>query len=119
MWVQIIQLRHFAVGSPTPIAVPSLEQVRVGELVETTRCVESRGELVRDRFVVGETIAVGRTDGLFVQLLGIEHAPFNPSNLRIYQCRAVFKVLRAMPCPNRLLLLVSSQSFEMGISRFL
>src|SRR5262249_1326179 len=109
MRVQMIQLVHFAVGAPALIAVPCLKQVHVCELMEASRYVESRGELVRDRFVIEEAVAVRRANGLFVQLLSIEHAPLNSSNLRVYQCRAVFKILRTMPRPCRMLLLVSSQ----------
>ena len=36
MRVHVIQMRHFAVGAPAPIAIPCLEQVRVGELAEAT-----------------------------------------------------------------------------------
>ena len=62
----MVQLRHFAVGSPTLIAIPGFEQIRVCELLEATCCVESRGELVGDRLIVDKAVVVRRADGLFV-----------------------------------------------------
>src|SRR5262249_7994665 len=107
----------FSIGSPALIAIPGFEQIRVCELLETTCCVESRGELVGDRLIIDKAVAMRRADGLFVQLLGLDHAAFDPSNFRAYQCGAVFKVLRAMLRPYLVLLLVSSQSLEMPLSR--
>src|SRR6266851_2495552 len=109
----MVQLRYFAIGPPKLIAIPGFEQIRVCELLETTCRVEPRGELVGDRLIVYEAVAVRRADGLFVKLLGVEHAVFDPCNLRAYQCGAVFKILRAMLCPYLVLFLVSSQSLEM------
>src|SRR5215510_9286178 len=117
MRIYMVQLRYLAIGPPALIAIPGFEHIRVCELWETTCGVESRGEFVGDRLIVDKAVAVRRADGLLVELLGLEHAAFDPSNLRAYQCGAVFKILRAMLRPYLVLLLVSSQSLEMPLSR--
>src|SRR5712691_6154259 len=114
----MVQLLYFAIGPPALIAIPGFDQIRVCELLETTCCVESRGDLVGDRLIIDKAVAVRRADGLFVQVLGLEHAAFDPGNLRAYQCGAVFKILRTMLRPYLVLLLVSSQRLEMPLSHF-
>src|SRR6185503_13479978 len=99
----MVQLRYFAIGPPALIAIPGFEQIRVCELLETTCCVESCGELEGDRLIMDKAVAVCRADGLFVQVLGLEHAAFDPGNFRVYQRGAVFKILWAMLRPYRLL----------------
>src|SRR5262249_21670724 len=111
--IKLVKLPYFAGSPPTEIAIPGFDQIRIREFLEAAGCVESRGELVRDRFIVDKAVAVRRADGLFVQLLGVEHAPFYPGDLRAYQCGAVFKSLRAKLHPYLLLLLVRSQSLDM------
>src|SRR5918996_3765393 len=64
-----------------------------------------------------KAVCVRRADGLFVEVFGLEHAAFDPSNLRADQCGAVFKILRAMLRPYLVLLLVRSQSLDMPLSR--
>src|SRR5262245_7686101 len=113
----MVQLRYFAIGPPSLIAIAGFEQIRPCELLETTCGVESCGELVGGRLIVDEAVAVRRADGLFVELLGLDDAAFDPGNLRAYQCGAVFKILRAVLRPYLVLLLVSRQSLEMPLSR--
>src|SRR6266478_1905740 len=72
---------------------------------------------VGDRLIIDKAVVVRRTDGLFVKLLGLQNAALDPGNLRAYQCGTVFKILGAMLRPYLLLLLVSSQSLEMSLSR--
>src|SRR5262249_32307779 len=115
--VCVVQLTDLAVRSPKEVAIPGFEHIRVCELLETTCCVESRGELVGDRLIIDKAVVVRRADGLFVELLGLEHVAFDPGNLRAYQRGTVFKVLRAMLRPYLLLLLVSSERREMPLSR--
>src|SRR5436305_717128 len=109
----MVQLRYFAVGPPALIAIPGFEQVCVREFLETTRCVESRGELVGYCLIMDKAVAVRRADGLLVKLLGLEHAAFDPGNLRTQQRGAVFEILWAILCPYLELLLVSGHSLEM------
>src|SRR5436309_9212808 len=60
-----------------------------------------------------KAVAVRRADGLLVKLLGLEHAAFDPGNLRTQQRGAVFEILWAILCPYLELLLVSGHSLEM------
>ena len=93
------KLPYLAIGSPTQITVPGIPQIRVCDLVESKRRVETRGELIGERLVVDEAICVGRADRMFVKVLGIELAAFDTCNLRAHQRGAVFEILRAMPRP--------------------
>src|SRR5580698_3461436 len=77
MGIQMVQLGYFAISPPTMIAIPSFEQVRVRELLETTCCVESRGNLVGNRFIVNKTVCVRRADRLFIEGFGIYHPVFD------------------------------------------
>src|SRR5258706_14636684 len=95
----MVQLRYFAISPPALIAIAGFEQIRVRELLETACCVEPRRALISDRFIIDKAVAVRRPDGLFIQLLGFEHAAFDPGDLRAYHCDAVFKILRAMLYP--------------------
>src|SRR5215475_1476754 len=88
----MVQLRYFAISPPALIAIPGFEQIGVCELLETTYCVEPRGDLVGERFIVDKAICVRRVDGLFVELLGLEHAAFDACNLRAHQGGAVLEV---------------------------
>src|SRR5580658_2869127 len=60
-----------------------------------------------------KAVAVRCANGLFVQVLCLDHAPFDPSNLRAYQCGAVFEILRASLRPYPELFVVGSQSVKM------
>src|SRR5262245_24574701 len=64
-----------------------------------------------------ELVLACALDRCLVEVLGLEHATFDPCHLRADQCGAVFKVLRAMLRPYLLLLLVSSQRLDMPLSR--
>ena len=72
MGIELVELPYFAIGPPTLIAIPGFDQVCVCELLETTYCVESRGNLVGDRLVVDNAVAMRRADALFVKALGIQ-----------------------------------------------
>ena len=83
------------------------------DLLEAARRVEARGELVGERLVVDEAVGVGRADGLFVKMLGVELAAFDPRDLRADQRGAVLEVLRAILRPDLELSVVGGQSLEM------
>src|SRR5580698_3745396 len=100
MGIQMVQLGYFAISPPTMIAIPSFEQVRVRELLETTCCVESRGNLVGNRFIVNKTVCVRRADRLFIEGFGIYHPVFDSRDFGADQCGAVFKILCATLRPH-------------------
>src|SRR5271165_2581545 len=85
-------------------------------LLETTRRVEARGELVGKRLIVNKAVCVCRVDGLFVKMLSVEHAAFYSCDLRAHQRGTVFEVLRAILRPYFELPVVSCHSLEMLLS---
>src|SRR5580704_14388587 len=103
----MIQLRYFAVSPPTLIAMPGFVQIRICERLETTCCVEARGDLIGNRLIVDESIGVRRADGLFVKAFGFDHAAFYSCDFGSCQSNTVFEILRAMLRPYFELFVVS------------
>ena len=99
VWIHLVELPHLAVGAPTQIAVAGVLQIHTGDLLESTRRVEARGEFVGERLVVNKAVGPGRADGLFVKTLGVELAAFDAGNLRADQRGTVFEILRAIRRP--------------------
>src|SRR5580700_8438308 len=97
--IQLVELPHFAIRSPTEIAIPGFPQVRPRDLVEASCCIESGSNLVGNRLIVDESIGVRRPDGLFVKAFGVDHAAFYSSDFGSRQSSTVFKILRAMLRP--------------------
>src|SRR5262245_33640758 len=83
--IQLIELARLAVGPPTQIAGPGVPQIRMRDFLETTRCVEARGELVGERLIVHKTVRMRRVDRSFIKLLCIERAAFDARDFRRYQ----------------------------------
>src|SRR5262245_8896578 len=114
--IQLIELAHLAVGSPTQIAVPGAPQIRMGDFLETTRRVEARGEVIGKRLIVDKAVCLCREDRLFVKMLSVDCAAFYSCDFRAHQCGPVFEVLWAILRPYFELPLVSCQSLEMPLS---
>ena len=72
MRIELIELPHLAVGSPTQVAVARLPQIDMRKIFETARRVETRGEFVGERLVVNKAVRARRADGLFIQAHRIE-----------------------------------------------
>ena len=70
------------------------------DLVEATRRVESRGEFIGECLIVDKAVCMRRPDGLFVEMLGIELAAFDASDLCADQCGAVLEILRTIRRPD-------------------
>ena len=98
--ILLIELTHFAVGSPAQIAVPGFAQIRIRELFEPSCRIESCGNLVGDRLIVDEPVCVSGTDCLLVKAHCIEVATLDARYLRSHECDAVFEILRAVLRPN-------------------
>src|SRR3954466_13151844 len=82
--IQLVELPHLTIGSPTYIAMPGVPQVRAGDLIEATSHVEARGDFVGDCLIVDKSVFACRADGLFVEALGIQQATFNTRDLRAH-----------------------------------
>src|SRR5579863_1728079 len=109
----MIQLRHFAFSPPTLIAMPGFVQIRICERLETTCCVETRGNLVGYGFIVNESVRMRRTNGLFVEAFGLDHAAFYSRDFSTHECGTAFKIVWAMLRANYQLPMTSSESLEM------
>ena len=89
--VQLDELPHFAVGSPSLVAVPSFSQVEIRECFEATRRIEPRGQLVRQTFILDEALLMCAPNGLLIQAFGLEFPAVKASNLRAHQRGAMRK----------------------------
>src|SRR5882762_2415706 len=76
--------------------MPGVSHVRMGDRFKTTRRVESRGQFVGERLIMGKAVGLGRADGLFVEAPGIEFTTFDPGDLGADQRRAIFEILRTI-----------------------
>src|ERR1700745_3189653 len=93
--------------------MPGVSHVRMGDRFKTTGRVKSRGQFVGERLIMDKAVGLGRSDGLFVEALGIEFAAFDPGDLGADQRGAIFEILRAIFCPYFQLSVVRGQSLEM------
>src|ERR1700739_163267 len=107
--MQLIELPHLSIGSPSKIGLPCVSQVKMRDLPEAAHRVKARGQLVGERQVVDKAVVSRRADGLFIQLLGIEHAAFDPGDLGTDQRGAVLEVFRTIGLPRAELLMMSGQ----------
>ena len=89
--------------------MPGVSHVKVRELLEAARCVETRRELVGERLVVDEAVCAGGANGLFVQTLGVELPACKARDLGANQRGAALEVLRAMRRSNPELSMVGSE----------
>src|SRR5215472_904477 len=114
----LVELPHLSVGSPSEIATPRVLQIKMGDRREAARGVKARSQLIGERLVVDKAVYACRSDGLFIELLGIERTYLDTSNLGTNQRRSILKVLRTIrrPCPK--LLLVSYKYLSMIGVRF-
>src|SRR5215831_41972 len=115
--IRLIQLPHLAVSSPTNVVVPSVSQVGVGDLLETTRQVEPGRKFIGKRFILDKPVGVRGADGLFVKMLSIELAALDASDLGAHQGGAVLEILRAILRPDFELSMMGHQSLEMLLLR--
>src|SRR6516225_4592827 len=111
--MELIELPHLSVGSPSEIALPCVSQVEMRDLLKTPRRVKPSRQLVGERLVVDKAVCACRADGLLIQLLGIEHAAFDTGNLSADQRRTIRKVLRTMGRKVPKLSFVPSKHFSM------
>ena len=97
--MHILKLPHFAVRSPTNIAVARSSQIEASKLFETTRAVKARGQFVSERLVLDEAVVAGGADRLFIETLRIEFSVLEAGDLGAREYSAAFEVLRAAMRP--------------------
>src|SRR5262249_53450250 len=94
--MELIQLPHLSVGTPTQIAGSGLPQLSVCNCLQRAACVEARRKLVGYRLVGEKSVCACRHDGALVQLRGIEWSTLDARNLRADQRSTILKILRAI-----------------------
>src|ERR1700761_6448171 len=94
--IELVEVPYFAVSAPTEIAISGFPQIGICDLVEPSRRVESRGDLVGNRLVVNESVGTRRADGLFIKAFGIEQVALDAGNLCPHQCGAVLEIRGAV-----------------------
>src|SRR4051794_27770798 len=117
--VKPIELPYLAVRAPAEITIPRLAQMGVGGCLGAARIVEPGCRLMGDRFVVNKTMVAGGANRLLVEAHGVEFAAFDPGDFRAYQCGTVLEIIGAVLGPYYKLPVVTSQSFEVCLSRAL
>src|SRR5438046_2658795 len=105
--MELIELAHLAIGSPTQVALPGVSQVEMRDLLEAPGSVEARGNLVGYRFILNESVCVRRANGFFVEDFGVDQAAFYSCDFGSRQSNSVFKILRTMLRPYVELFVVS------------
>src|SRR5712671_162467 len=109
MRVQLVELSHFGVGSPSLVAVPSFSEVEIRECFEAPRRMEPRGQLIRQSFVLEEALLARGPNGLLIQAFGLQFPAFQASNLRANQRGPVCEIFRTVLRPEREALVMLGQ----------
>src|ERR1700730_4686002 len=113
MWIFEIHLTNLAIGSPTNVAVPRRLQIRITNGLKPSICVKSCSQLVRQAFVLIETVLMRRADRLFLEALGIQFSALQARNLGTDQRRPVQEIRRAILSPKRELPMMGYDRREM------
>src|ERR1700733_4886422 len=85
-------LPHLAGGSPTFVALPRAAEINLSDRFEIARRIESRGEFVCQRLVLGEAVLARGANGSLVKTHGLLFSSFEPGNLRGDQCGSILEV---------------------------
>src|ERR1700760_1651043 len=99
VWVHLVELPHFSIGSPAEIMVSGVLEVGMGIGLEATGSVEARGHFVGERLVANQAVVAGRSDGLVIETLSIELPPVKAGDLGADQRGATRNVFRAVVGP--------------------
>src|SRR3984957_5564991 len=101
MWILEVHLTNLAIGTPTNVAGPRILQIRITNGLKPSICVKSCSQLVRQAFVLDETVLLRRADRLFVEALGIQFSAFQARNLGAHERHSGEEICRAIFCPKR------------------
>src|SRR5256885_16896926 len=107
--MELIELPHLAVGAPAQVAVPGLSQVDLGDPLDSSRCVEARCELARERLVVDESVRPRRGDRPLVEAHRVGMAALDARDLGADEYGSVLEVRWAVLGPLLELAMVSCQ----------
>ena len=90
--VLCLQLANLSLGAPLPVAVPRISEVGRGDPLEATPGIKAPCELVVERLVVNEPVLARRSDGAFVEALGLQLPPLVASDLGADQQGAILEI---------------------------
>ena len=107
--VPLVQLPYLAISAPSRVTVSGTLQIKMRDVVEAPRRVESRGQLVRQSFVLDEALLARRPNGLLIQTFGLQFPALQASHLRAYQRGSVCEILRTVLRPQRKALVMLGQ----------
>src|SRR5215831_18812159 len=65
--IELIELPHLSVGSPSKIALPRVSEVEMRNLLEAARRIKAGGQLVGERLVMNKAVCACRRDGALVK----------------------------------------------------
>src|SRR5215475_13123521 len=111
--MELIELPHLSVGSPSKVAPPCVPQVEMRELFGASRLVKAGSQFVGERLVMDKSVCACRRDGALVEVHGLERASLDTGNLGPDQCGAILEVLRTIRRPGPKLSLVPTKRFAM------
>src|SRR5262249_28553371 len=111
--IQLVELPHLSVGSPSEITTPCVCQVEMCDFLEAARRVKAGSQLIGERLVVDEAVCLGRLDRPFVKTLRIQLATFQSGNLSTDKGGAVLEIFGAALCPDSDLFVMRGQGLQM------
>src|SRR5262249_31893696 len=94
--MKLIELPHLSVGSPSQIAPPCVSQIKMRDLLKSTRRVKASSQLVGERLVVDEAVCACRRDGALIEVHGIERASLDTGDLSADESCTILEVLRTI-----------------------
>src|ERR1700722_19768946 len=93
--MELLELPHFALGTPMEVAVPSVPNISLCDRLETKFSVVPRRKLVCDSLVLNETLCTRLANCLLIEPHGVRFSNFEACDLRIDECCGAPEVLRA------------------------
>jgi hypothetical protein len=110
--VVLIELPYLAERTPTEIAIAGVSKIRVCARLKAAGEIELRSEFVRNALVLSEAVLARRSDGLFIQTLGVQFPAFDAGDLGADQRRVIPEILGAILRPEIDLLVVSGECLQ-------
>src|SRR6516164_6749866 len=92
--MELIELPHLSVGSPSEIAPPCVSQIEMRDLLQAARGVKAGCQLVGERLVLDKAVDACRHDGALVKIHGIERTSLETRDFSADQRCTIREVLR-------------------------
>src|SRR5262245_52978737 len=95
--MELIELLHLSVRSPSEVTPACVSQVEMGDLLEAARSVKAGSQLIGQRLVVYKAVCACRADRTLVQVHGTGRASCDTGNLGSDRRCTIVEVLRTIP----------------------